>query len=172
MDVVAGPFMYFGPDFQEARELYLPATVNIAGSEYPGGHPMPQVGAITHGNYPPSFMSWVYDFNNDGWNDVFTGHVVRATAHFLGPRLHQPEGRARHWDNYEVVPLITNEANQFVDVDGDGKPELTMQLATRFELVGCAGRLLEARLDGCDQAVDVRAGFGEGHVERSRTGDG
>ena len=35
MDVVAGPFIYYGPDFQEARELYLPATVNIAGSDTP-----------------------------------------------------------------------------------------------------------------------------------------
>jgi hypothetical protein len=131
MDVVAGPFYYLGPDFQEARELYLPATINIAGSEYPGGHPTPQVGAITHGNYPPSFMSWVYDFNNDGWNDVFKVMSFGPRPTFSGHIFVNPKGERRHWDNYEVVPLITNEANQFVDVDGDGKPELTMQLATR-----------------------------------------
>ena len=34
-DVVAGPFYYLGPDFQEAREFYPPATINIAGAEYP-----------------------------------------------------------------------------------------------------------------------------------------
>lgn len=131
MDVVAGPFYYLGPDFQEARELYLPATINIAGSEYPGGHAVPQVGAITHGNYPPSFMSWVYDFNNDGWNDIFKVMAFGPRPTFSGHVFINPKGERRHWDNHEVVPLITNEANQFVDVDGDGKPELTMQLAAR-----------------------------------------
>ena len=92
---------------------------------------MPQVGAITHGYYPPSFMSWVYDFNNDGWPDILKVMSFGPRPTFSGHVFLNPKGDRRHWDNYQVVPLITNEANQFLDVDGDGKPNLTMQLAAR-----------------------------------------
>jgi hypothetical protein len=131
LDVVAGPFYYLGPDFKESHEIYPPATINVAGSEYPGGPPVAQVGAISHGNYPPSFMSWVHDFNNDGWPDIFMVMSFGPRPTFSGHVFINPKGERRHWDNYQVVPLITNEANQFVDVDGDGKPELTMQLAAK-----------------------------------------
>ena len=76
-------------------------------------------------------MSWVYDFNNDGWNDIFKVMSFGPRPTFSGHVFLNPKGERRHWDNYQVVPLITNEANQFVDIDGDGKPELSMQLATR-----------------------------------------
>lgn len=130
-DIVAGPFYYLGPDFVEAREIYPAATINIAGAEYPGSHPQSQVGQITHGSYPPSFMDWVYDFNGDGWPDIFKVMAFGPRPTFSGHIWINPKGERRNWDNYQVVPLITNEANQFVDVDGDGRPELTMQLATR-----------------------------------------
>jgi len=133
MDVVAGAFYYLGPDFKEAREIYPPATIAVAGAEYPGGPPVPQSGAITHGNYPPSFMSWVRDFNGDGWPDVLMVMSFGPRPTFSAHLFINPKGELRHWDNYQVVPLITNEANQFVDVDGDGKPELTGQLATRAD---------------------------------------
>ena len=132
-DIVAGAFYYLGPDFHEAHEIYTPAAIAIAGSEYPGGPPVPQIGAITHGNYPPAFMSWVYDFNGDGWPDVLTVMSFGPRPTFSAHLFVNPKGEKRHWDNYQVVPLITNEANQFVDVDGDGKPELSMQLATKSD---------------------------------------
>jgi hypothetical protein len=130
MDVVAGPFYYLGPDFKEAREIYPPATINIAGAEYPGGPPVPQMGGITHGSYPPSFMSWIYDFNGDGWPDVLMVMSFGPRPTFSGHLFINPKGEHRHWDNEQVIPLITNEANQWVDVDGCGKPELTGQVAT------------------------------------------
>ena len=133
MDVVAGPFYYLGPDFKEAHEIYPPATINIGGAEYPGGPPVPQSGMVVHGNYPPSFMSWVYDFNGDGWPDVLMVMAFGPRPTFSAHLFINPKGEHRHWDNYEVVPLITNEANQWVDVDGDGRPELTGQLATRAD---------------------------------------
>jgi hypothetical protein len=132
-DIVAGPFYYLGPDFTEAHEIYPPATIAIAGAEYPGGPPVPQSGAITHGNYPPSFMSWVYDFNGDGWPDILMVMSFGPRPTFSAHLFINPKGERRHWDNYEVVTLITNEANQFVDIDGDGKPELSMQLATKSD---------------------------------------
>lgn len=129
-DVVAGPFYYLGPDFVEAREIYPAVTINVAGAEYPGGPPTSQMGAITHGSYPPAFMSWVYDFNDDEWPDVFMVMAFGPRPTFSGHVWINPREERRNWDNTMVIPLITNEANQFVDVDGDGRPELTMQLAT------------------------------------------
>jgi len=130
-DVVAGPFYYLGPNFVEAREIYPAVTINVAGAEYPGGPPTSQMGAITHGSYPPAFMSWVYDFNDDGWPDIFKVMSFGPRPTFSGHLWINPQGERRNWDNHMVIPLITNEANQFVDIDGDGKPELSMQLATR-----------------------------------------
>jgi len=129
-DVVSGAFYYTGPDFKEAHEIYPPAAIAIAGAEYPGGPPVSQGGMITHGNYPPSFMSWVYDFNGDGWSDVLMVMSFGPRPTFSAHLFINPKGELRHWDNFEVVSLITNEANQFVDIDGDGRPELSMQLAT------------------------------------------
>ena len=132
-DIVSGPFYYLGPDFKVAHEIYPPATIAIAGAEYPGGPAVPQAGSITHGNYPPSFMSWVHDFNGDGWQDIFMVMSFGPRPTFSGHVFLNPKGEKRHWDNYQVIPLITTEANQFVDVNGDGKPELTMQVATRSQ---------------------------------------
>jgi Domain of Unknown Function (DUF1080)/FG-GAP-like repeat len=145
IDVVAGPFYFIGPDFTQAREIYPPETPAIASSqsglpEKPGipgmgqlpdknAPPVPQAGAIVHGSYSPTFMSWVYDFNGDGWPDVLVimGFGPRPTfsAHlFINPR-----GEKRSWDNYEVFPVISNEVDNFLDIDGDGRPELVIQTA-------------------------------------------
>ncbi len=132
-DIISGPFYYLGPDFKVAHEIYPPATIAIAGAEYPGGPPVPQAGSITHGNYPPSFMAWAHDFNGDGWQDIFMVMAFGPRPTFSGHLFVNPKGQKRHWDNYEVIPVITTEANQFMDVDGDGKPELTMQVATKSD---------------------------------------
>ncbi len=120
-DIVSGPYYYLGPDFRVAHEIYPPAAIAVAGAEYPGGPAVPQAGSITHGNYPPSFMSWTHDFNADGWQDIFMVMAFGPRPTFSGHVFLNPKGQKRHWDNYQVIPLITTEANQFVDVDGDGK---------------------------------------------------
>jgi hypothetical protein len=78
-------------------------------------------------------MSWVYDFNGDGWPDVLMVMSFGPRPTFSAHLFINPKGELRHWDNYQVAPLITNEANQWVDVDGCGKPELTGQLATKAD---------------------------------------
>ena len=51
-DVVYGPYWYEGPDFKTKHEIYPAKPQNREG-------------------YADNFFSWVYDFNGDGWNDVF-----------------------------------------------------------------------------------------------------
>lgn len=104
-DIVVGPFYYLGPDFRRAREIYAPATVNPAG---PG----------EHGNYTDSFLTYVYDFNSDGWPDVLK-------INFEGAWLYiNPHGENRHWDEHRVVKGMMSETTQLADLDGDGRPEL------------------------------------------------
>ncbi len=52
LDVVYGPYWFAGPDFKAKHEIYKP---------------VPQ----DRNRYADNFFSWVYDFNGDGWNDVF-----------------------------------------------------------------------------------------------------
>lgn len=114
MDVVAGPFYYLGPDFKVAREIYPSATYNV--------------------NSPPytdSFMDFIYDFNGDGWPDVLK-------VNFDGAYLYiNPRGERRHWDVFEVVKGVDSETTQFVDINGDGRPELIMSHGMGAETKVC-----------------------------------
>jgi hypothetical protein len=102
-DIVAGPFYYLGPDYQQAREIYPSATFN------PNTPP-----------YTDSFLNYVYDFNGDGWPDVLK-------INFEGAYLYiNPQSENRHWDVHRVVDGIAAETTQLADVDGDGRPELIM----------------------------------------------
>ena len=102
-DIVAGPYIYFGPDYQKSREIYLGQVV-AASTEYPDA----------------SMMQFAYDFTGDGWPDVLTiGAIGTPATLFVNPK-----GEARRWDSYPVVPRILKEVAVMKDVDGDGKPEL------------------------------------------------
>jgi Domain of Unknown Function (DUF1080)/FG-GAP-like repeat len=112
-DVAVGPLYYLGPDYKVAREIYPPETINPSGSG-------------EHGNYTNCFLSYVYDFNGDGWPDVLMIMGFGPSPDFSGHLFINPQGESRHWDNYDVLPSITAETTQLVDIDGDGRPELVM----------------------------------------------
>jgi len=133
MDVVSGPLIYEGPKYDVAREMFPPITYNAGGPQdgyiEKSESGVPQAGAIVHGNYTPTFLSWVHDFNNDGWPAVVDvlGFGPRPT--FSAHIFINPHGQNRDWANYEIYPVITNEYNVFVPkgVDGSGTPELVIQ---------------------------------------------
>lgn len=106
LDIVSGPYVYFGPDFTESREIY-PAQVVNASTNY-------------------SMEDWVQhasDFTGDGWPDVLTtSHAGGGTT---GAVLYvNPRGESRRWQKYTVVAPIDSEETVLADIDGDGKPEL------------------------------------------------
>jgi hypothetical protein len=109
MDIVSGPFIYFGPDYLTSREIY-PAEAYNASTQY-------------------SMNDWVehaYDFTGDGWPDVLT--TSHAGGGKDGAVLYvNPKGESRRWDKYKVVPVIQSEETVMKDVDGDGKPELVYE---------------------------------------------
>lgn len=106
LDIVSGPYIYFGPEFTESREIY-PAQVVNASTNY-------------------SMEDWVQhaaDFTEDGWPDVLT--TSHAGGGKTGAVLYvNPKGESRRWQKYTVVAPIDSEETVLADVDGDGKPEL------------------------------------------------
>jgi hypothetical protein len=121
-DVIAGPWWWEGPEFQQRHEYYParatfelklgPSTsVTVPGFE----------GALGSKNaYSDNFFVWVRDFNRDGWNDILVvGFPGKDTSWFENPR-----GEKRHWTRHVVFEQTDNESPTFTDLTGDGRPEL------------------------------------------------
>ncbi|HZY72528.1 MAG TPA: FG-GAP-like repeat-containing protein [Edaphobacter sp.] len=106
LDIVSGPFIYYGPEFTRSREIY-PAQIVNASTGF-------------------SMEDWVehaYDFTGDGWPDVLT--TSHADGGKVGAVLYvNPKGESRRWQKFTVVVPIQSEATILKDIDGDGKPEL------------------------------------------------
>jgi hypothetical protein len=100
MDVVAGPYIYWGPDYTRSSEIYLANVFN----------PAKEFATVN--------CQYTFDFNGDGWPDVLTG-PPNATLYI------NPKGEEHRWSKYQVIPTaIQSEITLFKDIDGDGKPEL------------------------------------------------
>jgi hypothetical protein len=99
MDVVAGPYIYYGPDFTKSREIFLATTYS----------PSSQL--------PATNCQFAYDFNGDGWPDILTG--TGRPALYINPK-----GESRRWQKYVVLPNVQSEITLLRDIDGDGRPEL------------------------------------------------
>jgi hypothetical protein len=81
MDIVAGPYIYYGPDFTRSREIFLATTYS----------PSSQL--------PATNCQYAYDFNGDGWPDIMTG-TGRPTIYI------NPKGESRRWQKYVVLPNV------------------------------------------------------------------
>lgn len=113
-DVVAGPFWYAGPDFKARHEFY-PARA------FP-----------TEPSPTNSMYSYVYDFNDDGWPDVLVlGRVHKHEAYWY----ENPRGRPGLWKKHFAFPRVKGESPPFVDVDGDGRPELAAHWKGRWGFI-------------------------------------
>jgi hypothetical protein len=104
-DVVAGPHIYFGPDFTRSREIYLSTTIN------------PSTAFASD-----CWMQFSGDFTNDGWPDVLNASFGGATS---GATLYvNPKGESRRWDSVKATSGQQTEIAVLRDLDADGKPEL------------------------------------------------
>ncbi len=101
MDIVAGPFWYAGPDFQQRHEYRPSQTYDPKG-------------------YSDNFLTFAGDFNGDGWTDIlcvpFPGKEMFWYAN--------PGGKEGHWASHLAHPSVGNESPVWGDVTGDGRPEL------------------------------------------------
>ena len=104
MDVVAGPHLFFGPDYATRREIYTQIATNPS-DEYTRD----------------CWMQFVDDFTGDGWADVITASFSGTPGVWL---YVNPKGESRRWDKHLVVEAFNTEIAVLRDVDGDGKTEL------------------------------------------------
>jgi hypothetical protein len=114
VDIVAGPFWYEGPDFSAKHEFYPAKAFEPASSP------------------TDNLFSYVYDFNGDGWPDILVLGRVHLHEGFW---YENPKGKDGHWRKHYVCHRVQGESPAFVDVDGDGKPELVTHSGTQWGLV-------------------------------------
>jgi len=107
IDVVAGPFWYPGPEFKTPRAFYPP--VALPPERSPSN----------------SLYSYVYDFDDDGWPDILTlGRVHLHAAYWYENPGDGVDDATAPWAKHYVFERVKGESPPFVDLDGDGRPQL------------------------------------------------
>ncbi len=107
LDIVAGAYIYFGPDFTHFKEIYPAIAVG----------PSKEFTPINH--------QFAYDVNQDGWPDVITG--------WTNPVVYiNPKNESRRWYKYNPIGRTQSETTLFTDIDKDGKPELIYASQNQF----------------------------------------
>jgi hypothetical protein len=77
-------------------------------------------------------FSYAYDFNGDGWTDILVlGRVHLHEAYWY----ENPQGKTGSWKKHFVFTRVQGESPPFVDVDGDGRPELVGHWENRWGLI-------------------------------------
>ena len=107
-DVVSGPYWYAGPDFKKRYEIYDTKDFKPKG-------------------YSPNFNTWAYDVNGDGWDDV-----IRVTHPGQKVLWHEnPRGNGE-WKAHVAMDSLENESPQFIDVTGNGLPNMVGSVSGQF----------------------------------------
>jgi hypothetical protein len=105
MDVVAGAYAFFGPDYRTQRQVYVPRSFNPT-SEYP----------------QPAMVNLAHDFTGDGWPDVLS--MSGNAGNGIGNLYVNPKNESRLWPHYITIQPVGNEETLFRDIDGDSRPDL------------------------------------------------
>jgi hypothetical protein len=103
-DIIAGAFWYPGPSYADKLAFREPAA-------------MP----FDKGGDSDCYAIFPYDLNGDGWQDVLS---FRQLGGAEAVWYENPKGASGYWKEHVVFESVNDESPAFVDMDGDGKPEL------------------------------------------------
>ena len=111
-DIVAGWLWFEGPGFTNRHEFTAPPEKPFDGEK----------------SYSDYFLTYVYDFNGDKWDDILVySWPGKEAAWYENPR-----NDGNRWIKHSIVPVADNESPQIGDMNGDGKPELICTTGGRF----------------------------------------
>ena len=105
LDVVAGPYWYAGPDFQQRHEVREPKDYDPKG-------------------YSDNFLTFTGDFNGDGWIDILYAPWPGQDASWY----ENPGGKEQRWTAHFALKNVGNESPVWGDVNGDGRPDLVYNI--------------------------------------------
>ena len=122
VDILSGPFWYEGPDFKKRHVIY-PSGEKFQHKKADGTEEeIPGFAGFLSGTnkYSDNFISYAYDVNGDSYPDyVVIGFPGKETWWFENPK-----GQNSPWPKHTILDVTDNESPMFVDITGDGKPEL------------------------------------------------
>src|SRR5688572_24469622 len=101
VDLVTGPFWFKGPQFTQRREYTKSQEFDIAG-------------------YSDNFLSYTHDINGDGRTDI----LVIPFPGEQGYWYENPGPSEEYWPRRPTIDHVDGESPDFVDITGDGEPEL------------------------------------------------
>jgi len=122
MDVASGPFWHEGPSFSKRHE-YRPTTATFKRKGPDGAEQTIEGyegGLGVNNAYSDNFFTWAYDFNADGWTDIFIIGLPGENCFWF----ENPKGRDGHWQRRLALDVPDNESPMFIDLVGDRNPEL------------------------------------------------
>lgn len=107
-DVVAGPYIYLGPDFGERQSFYTPVMA-----------------AFDRQGYSDNFFAFVRDLDRDDDNDVLVIGFPGQDARWY----ENPGSFGADWQRHEVFAGVDTESPWLTDLTSDGEPELVFASA-------------------------------------------
>jgi hypothetical protein len=122
MDVVYGQWWWEGPAFTKRHE-YQHIEKSFAIKQADGTEKTYQgfKGQYSPDNeYSKNFFAYTYDFNGDGWTDILVLGFPGAESWWF----ENPQGKDGPWTQHVALAVTENESPTFVDLNGDGRPEI------------------------------------------------
>jgi hypothetical protein len=113
MDVAYGPYWWEGPEFKTRHTIY-------------DGKPYDPRG------YSKNFFAYSPDLNKDGWADVLVLGFPGDVSYWF----ENPKGADGLWKRHDVFKVTDNESPHWVDITGDGKPEVVCSTGGFFGYAG------------------------------------
>jgi hypothetical protein len=104
LDIVSGPFLYYGPDFTKYREIWRGEATN----------PTTDFAMDSHEEFAGNYTG-------SGWPDLLTVKFGGGPCAYL---YVNPKGEKRLWEKHAVVDNISSEVSIMADIEGPGKPAL------------------------------------------------
>ena len=100
LDIVSGPYIYYGPDYKKRSEIALGESTSPSTS------------------FNEYWVEYAADFTGDGWPDVINVTYGGPTA---GVYLYvNPKVDNRRWEKFKVVSNVQSEIGLVANIDGSG----------------------------------------------------